>query len=171
MSIIDDALKKTQNRMNQNTPPQAPAPQEKKPSKNRRTWLCRRNALIAGLLVTIGCAGALLWRHRSSLQALTPVITKATTPKPKTAAPRVVTIQPKTKPLPPPPSDNRTIVLNGTMMVGGQRVALINNNIYYDGDQIGEYTIQSIDMNRVTIATADGDTRVLRVGQQIKAEP
>jgi hypothetical protein len=67
----------------------------------------------------------------------------------------------KTKPV-PTYGDNE-IVLNGTMMMGDRQVALINNEIYELGETVKGKKIVSISLQKVELEEADGNITVLKV--------
>jgi hypothetical protein len=67
----------------------------------------------------------------------------------------------KTKPV--PTYRENEIVLNGTMMMGDRQVALINNEIYELGESVKGKKIVSISLQKVELEEPDGNVTVLKV--------
>ena len=55
----------------------------------------------------------------------------------------------------PVPAKQPSLTLNGTMMMGDKRVALINNKIYELGESIDGWQIISISLNKVELKNAE----------------
>ena len=138
MSIINEALKKTQDQLQvrQQTPPIT--------SLKNNKWLWFVAIFVTGGFV--GCVMIFIFL----INVLNPVITPAT----KTVSPH---------PAPPPPADTAPLsssqtpsgtaplVLNGIIVSGDENLALINNRIYKEGAFIGDKKVLKIYRDKVEI--------------------
>lgn len=151
----------------------APLPFKEKRKRYYRNLIL----LLAGCLILSGILISLKgWLESSGLSTPeTPVASFSKSPAPSaTGEPRQrgeSTPSPfaaLTKPFTTIPSRSQTsdpstgLVLNGTMMMGDRRVALINNKIYEPGDVVQEKRILNITLEEVTLEDSDGKIVTLK---------
>jgi len=151
MSIINEALKKTQTRLQQKTP-QALAsglPNSNKVKEEKSTWL-----LIAVILISIGflgCAGMLIFVVRYAHRPATGISPKqeVSLPAPKTtiAQPAPAPTKKKIK----PQNFYADLTLEGIVFLDGEQLALINDQYFKTGDRIGDKKILNISKDSVEI--------------------
>ncbi|MBP9853470.1 MAG: hypothetical protein KBD53_01225 [Candidatus Omnitrophica bacterium] len=55
------------------------------------------------------------------------------------------------------------VVLSGTSLVNGNRLALINDGIYEPGDMVEGYQVIKVETSRVELQTLKGDTLILKI--------
>lgn len=151
MSIINEALKKTQTRLESTKAtacPKTPLPLKKEgqpEEKNVWLWI----ALIAISAGFAGCVVVFILFTNSSNRTLPNLpITKINEQKPT-----VTSIAPKNPPL-NSPSKKKSInglVLNGIITTGRDHTALINDSIYKVGDDIDGKKITQITADKVEV--------------------
>jgi hypothetical protein len=167
MSIINDALKKTQKAVpsvkaaalggNGTPAPDSGKNPETAPPRPVRKILY---LLSAALLLLAGGAAFLLARR---LDAFGPIlrhperaVSSVHTPNNQAKSPAPEFLSASSAKTDRPASTGRplnpgSLVLNGTMMRGDHRVALINSNIYQIGDKVEEYEILEITLQAVKL--------------------
>lgn len=189
MSIINEALKKTQASLNKgitavprkhlleqevrkNIPETAPAPRVKidAPSRPRKNWWA---VILLEILVLVFIAGVLfVWQPRffqtlntwyshyiPAPNSSVPAVPPA--PSAVTTAPSPVT-QPAVPVAVTETATPESLVLSGIMMVEDKRVALINGEVYEMGEHIDGFKITNISLDRVELSNGVR-TRVLSV--------
>lgn len=151
MSLIADALKKADLPSGNNPPAVAPPPPEPSPWFNGIT----RGILIVGIgLVLLGVAH-LTRRPASPAVALKPAVSagfaKASAPAPSKAS-GMQLLQ----------AAQAGLVLNGTILDnGGESLALINNQVLQEGDQIRNMRVVKVNTDSVELQDQDGRTKTL----------
>ncbi|MBF0533233.1 MAG: hypothetical protein HQL23_09115 [Candidatus Omnitrophica bacterium] len=162
MSIIHDALKQAQNELEKNqssaeslsSPPSPSSPLPASSPVNTALWLALVLALGVGFL---SLQNKSLFKNLSFEKHPKPL-----PDGPKPSAPVAAAVpapQPiaKTEPVPltsPPkkePAKAKPIVLNGITLIGGQYIALINNEIYKTGEKFDSYFIREITIDQVIL--------------------
>ena len=154
MSVINQALKKTQSALEQQAKaapkPPVDAPQVSQPPKSAVRW--HKRYLWMGILAPMVVATGYLYGpviatrdvhfyrtffHRFTENQASQV---ATPPK------AVIAAAPTPTPHPVP------LALNGTVRMGKDRVAVINHEFYHVGDQMDGFKVDRIQFNTVTLS-------------------
>ncbi len=181
MSIIHEALKKTQKSLEKNDPnvdrktslPKLPqnktAPitddikivsdiEEKTLDKIKKKKKSNLNALIIIYGIFVLLAISLLSKNNiDKLMAATKLEHKTQTPTPQQVKPL-----PK-KSIPSAKINSSNIHFNGTMKMDGKIVALINEDVYETGEMIESFSILSITLKELTLQHQNGEITKLRV--------
>lgn len=193
MSIIDDALKKTQTNLEKTQGKETPAskksprstinktsapslnntkPNQKTPaqtgaptpkSKDEKTKK-PPSKVIPLLFILIGLIIVAFFTFRKSLPKKFTITEKIPFAKSKEIQSLTPTIKPKTKPIAQITYDQNTFILNGTSIIDNKRVALINNDIYNVGDTVNGRKVLVINKKTVILETAEGKQIEIRTG-------
>lgn len=168
MSIIHDALKKTQNNLkktrhdntSKDTEQNIPVPNIlQKPDKpDEPTGIHISYSAI--LLFCLILSTIIL-----SINMIIYFIKSKATPASKTQANKS-SLSPRTSRsniVPDAQHHEQSLVLNGTLMADDKKAALINNELYELGESIGEKTINKISINEVELIDKNGNITVLKV--------
>ena len=139
MSIINEALKKTQDRLHA----RQPTPSRQFADNTKWLWLL-------GAFVITGFASCLMifffFINTQNLSLL---------PAARTASPRPA-LPPASTSTPPPSAQSSSkaapLILNGIIASGDEGLALINNRIYKKGDSIGDKRVLKIYRDKVEIS-------------------
>ncbi|MBF0478776.1 MAG: hypothetical protein HQL26_04780 [Candidatus Omnitrophica bacterium] len=178
MSIINDALKKTQNVMQKNTQTNQPTEQPNpvgndqsfisplpiEPNNENHGIMIKILVGVCLVLLCITVYNTVAINHKSkNLTQKSPspvtaskVSTQAITALPTASVPPIVHTA--------PPTQAPTFVISGIMSTGTKKVALINGEVYETGAEIDGYTIQSIDLQSVKLVK-DGVELTLKVAK------
>lgn len=155
MSIINDALKKTQKHMGPQGPqfgPSSGAPKPE-PQKNKDTWLPVMTAMI--FVAVILCIVAVIYlvfsSQLSSKKAVAPAASASAKIIPNKAPSTFMQM-----------SSGSALVLNGIIASPDGQLALINNRIFRAGDYVEGKRILSISEDQVEILD-DGDVVTLQI--------
>lgn len=160
MSLIADALKKVE-LPSEDRPHAEPQPPPPEPSP-------RPDGLYRGLLI-VGVGLVLLGIARVTSHPAAPGV-KAAAPA---ARPAPVAVLPKTSPTAPPESAKASgiqifqvaqagLVLSGTILDNnGESLALINNEVLREGDQIRNMRVVKVNTDSVDLKDQDGRTKTL----------
>lgn len=150
MSIINDALKKTQKHMG----PQGPqfSPQAGGPQKDKDTWLPVMTALI--FIAVVLCIVAVIYLIFSSQ------LSSKKTASPVPAATKIIPNKAPSTFM--QMSSDSELVLNGIIASPDGELALINNQIFRAGDYVQGKRILSIAENQVEILD-DGEVITLQI--------
>lgn len=158
MSIINDALKKTQQNLNLKTSPLAPK------QKAMGLW-------IIVSLITFGliACSLIIFSLISPKESQKPLLGKTKTPalndtdssseepkKEETATPREISAPPRQK----------TLRLTGIMQLGDELFALINDEIRKEGDSIEGKKIERITVENVQFLDENGQILLLKPGER-----
>jgi len=156
VSIINDALKKTQSEINPNELPQSSV--SKRTEKPARSPLITIFVFIAtiGIIVLTLLIVAPVFRTNNPFLSAPPPVTQSPispVPTPRMAAehkapPPSQTILPK--------RNNTLLTLNGIIAADDVQMALINNEIYKVGDLVEGKKILKITENSVELAVDEG---------------
>lgn len=164
MSLIDQALKKTQSSLQQNHAQNSASAETHEPIENTASnpntppLFARRDArfalpsihpqwIIAGVLFVGACfCGYALITHFHPVEKRYSTFYKNTW----TSLTASLHQHSKLKKLTTPISD-APLVVNGIMEMNKDRVALINGKLYHPGEMVNGYNIVSIHYNRVTL--------------------
>ena len=138
MSIVNEALKKTEKNRQQNRSIIIKEPDVVKAKKNR--W--PQVAMIGGSVLFITCA-FFIFKDLSQKQLINFHFAKA--------APKIT--QPKIPKIAPTPSN---LVLNGTIGMGDQEMAVINHHQYRVGDRLGQDKVIAISSYEVKLLSPNG---------------
>ena len=167
MSIINDALKKAQAKLEERgkkaelkdvtkmEPSDKAAPPAAKPKpqpsmKKKKAWHRTVSFLVVLFLIIAGVLTAsvfYLWERSHKTSSETGVVQRSYRPAPLSSH--------KSAP--------GKLELNGVSYIDSRRVALINNEIYEVGDTVGKYTINSIEHDLVLLQDAEGNITTLKV--------
>lgn len=162
MSIINDALKKTQTILKKTHPPILPS-KEKEPlpfkikkktvkAKTVKTKLNITPVFLAGILLLIMGSIFLLSLFRS--------------PKKLIRSTNIPAVQPQQPvPLPPRVFKKGELILSGTMDTKDTKVAIINGEVYSVGEKIQGKIIKAITLKTVILIDTDGNEITLDVRQ------
>ncbi|MFA5060468.1 MAG: hypothetical protein WC676_07575 [Candidatus Omnitrophota bacterium] len=149
MSIINEALKKTQDQLAQKIPQASPSqqPSEKNP------WIWGTAVLVGIGFLSCGLIFFILVSSKSRSAQTPTKETQAEEPK-ETNKQGAVTMF--AQPQPPaateaPSSSSEALVLNGIITMEDGHMALINNQIYKAGEYIGEKRVVNISVDKVEI--------------------
>ena len=180
MSIIHDALKKAQNKLEgkQNTDASEKMQSAERIETassavpSRQTMSQPQSAssspipLILGLsLLALACLLFFLFPYLKKSKPQTPPQQISVQPQatlPKTIPTTAVAAPPVTAPAQGTVSPAGALTLNGIMMTGKKQVALINNKIYEVGDMVNDKKIIDITMDKVELLDG-GNTIILNV--------
>jgi len=157
MSIINEALKKTQSQLEQKIPGTA-LPQPIRPKKSN--WVLVITTLIfVGFLTSAGIFLSLILKNQPVVSNLFKKFSLPT-PAPHTPAPHQGTVTLFEKPTAAPVSEptkrgaqrnSSPLVLNGIITMNKEELALINNQIIKEGDYINDKRVLSISMDQVEL--------------------
>lgn len=125
MSVIDDALKKTQQKLNASSKAVVM-------TKTKTSFLLMTIALIVGAVGVLSLFNNLTHHNKKHLSLV--VVPKKS----------VVKIAVKEVPVP-------QLTLNGTMIGGSNSIAMINHHAYHIGDSVDGMNIQSISAKSVQL--------------------
>lgn len=154
MSIINEALKKAQTNLQELSLKKGST--ESKHKEKNIWWWTATGLIFIGFL---GCSGLFIYllreSHRLPISPLSTSLNQETSPfipsppKPLFAKPSSVPISQKDS----VNSKNRwgNIILNGIVVTGGDRMALINNQTVREGDFIEEVRVLSISEDKVKL--------------------
>ncbi|VAX37813.1 hypothetical protein MNBD_UNCLBAC01-1511 [hydrothermal vent metagenome] len=172
MSIIDQALRKTQSELekknnesrkpaiNVETTPRQQPPPIAKPRPKIKKDSPEKKKVLKGLIFTFMLlaifSGIYFIVKKTDLQ------TSSFNKEEKKKKNLIKFIQPKTTPLPIRAYTKGSFILNGTMIIGDNRVALINNTIYKIGENVNGKKIISISMREVILKDKNGERVSLR---------
>ena len=141
MSIINEALKKTQDLLQASKE----SPAKETPENNKWLWLVTI-LVIAGF---VGCAFAFLFLIKTSRRDVSLPVTNVSSDisplNPVPSASKPAAGSPQT------PSNNSPLVLNGIIASDKGNMALINNQIYKEGDEVEGKKVLSIKQDKVEI--------------------
>ena len=156
MSIINDALKKTQNTLgNKEEKPIISAAPPTPDKKNDQF------SFLAILIVAIGFIGCvavvvLLLRPADNKASSTQALVETQLPKEIVPRPTATTAKAS--------QGLRGLTLNGISTVDGKHIAVINNKIVNDGDSFGERKVLGIEADAVKIYD-NGEVLILKMAQ------
>jgi len=153
MSIINEALKKTQSQLEQINPASAPI-QPKKPGKN--IWvLILTTLLFVGFLSSAGVFLLLIFKNHPNTANFAKNKSLATANTQNQGTVTLFTQAPAPAMQTPAPKDSSKnpsrLVLNGIITMDKEKLALINNQILKEGDYIDDKRVLSISMDKVEI--------------------
>lgn len=164
MSIINEALKKTEQARKQNTQREVPGnfqkpflaqPQIVKKAANKKPWQWLSFAFVIVIisLVVMIMAKHKNWFHKvaASASAVVAEITPTKTAPAKVAITPAVAIKNNTDP---------NLELNGTISEGSDQIAVINHQEYRVGDEIDGQKIIKILSYKVILQGKDGLTEI-----------
>jgi hypothetical protein len=178
MSLITDALKRAQNTTDQQ-PGQTPPPVIASPLKNQyadvpqeRNERSRSGLLVVVLIVVLVAAGGMTMRAWRTLRQRTPipVASKAATAADTPAKPQVASSNPaESTPITRPPENVKTeqvaaaappleppkLTLQGVMIEGQDREAVINGVSVHVGDDLEGARVTAIDTRNVRLQFGD----------------
>ncbi len=157
MSIINEALKKTQEKLRITTASPLLESQKSDQKEGKKIWI--RITVIFVLVGFLGCGLIFFALSKNRLALATKEtkheITQEQTPQSFKPSPVPVVQNPHPSAQPPPaaskPNSNE-LVLSGIMTMGDEQLALINNKIYKVGDYIGDRQVLSISVDKVEIS-------------------
>ena len=163
MSIIHDALKKVQNK----TPPEVEIlPPEQNEEKRTAPYFSQKNralspiksvlTLLCAIVIILGSLGFLYNQGHTYFPKV-----KKLAKAPENFVPLAkLTVKPPNPPVPiklpaisNTPKTNTPVTLNihGVMSNGPNNVALINDQVYQEGDEVGGAKIEKINLNSITV--------------------
>jgi len=157
MSIINDALKKTQSRFEHR---KQLSPAEYKKSEKKSFW--HQAAVTLVILGFLGCS--FIFYSLSTGKNLIEILKGKRTQPEKFDSLKASSQTKKTsEQKPPPPATEKTerLILNGIINMGDDDFALINNEIYRQGDRVNGKEIVKILKDRVELFS-DGETIILK---------
>ncbi|VAW12670.1 hypothetical protein MNBD_BACTEROID05-845 [hydrothermal vent metagenome] len=187
MSIIHDALKKAQTNLEKETGKSFSITDDKlyqtesietlsenisannrpqeKPNSTKKILL---TGIFITLLITTSIAIYSLWSPNKNTSLSLPTIVQINSPEPIKPIKNVtdkITARPQTpkRVIRKPISNNSQILINGTMLMGGKHVALINGEIYEVGETIQNQKITNITLKNVEITNSLGEVTTLSV--------
>jgi type II secretory pathway component PulC len=137
MSIISDALKKVEN-SSENRPQLLGSPEPGKKGINRLVVF-----LLAALTIGIGLFKTLTTRHTPTKQQSSSSSTSLTT--------SVIPEIQQAALVPAPLEDEKLIQLTGIALMEGKNFAIINGNVFQEGDKVGGAKLVKITKDAVTI--------------------
>ena len=143
MSIINEALKKTQNQLQTGQQPAPAIPQ----TMGNNKWLWLVTALVT--VGFLGCVMTYVFLIKMQGFPSQPAV-KATPPHLSSPPSSLTSRQSSSSPV-ANPTYTSSLVLNGIMAADGGHLALINNQIYKEGDYIGNKQVLSIAQDKVVI--------------------
>ena len=153
MSIINEALKKTQQKLSRASS-LAPTLPDSVQKKDIWSW-----TLITLIVASLGCAVSLTALMYSRQQAMALSLDKR---KIKI----METVKKEYLPAIPSPVSGKTkpedVAINGIVTMGQERFALLNNEIYGVGDYVGERRILSISSDQVELLDKENNILVLK---------
>ncbi len=161
-SITDDKLYQTESieTLSKNISANNPAPIKSNPTKK---------ILITGIfitiLITVGSTLYSLWSPNNTSLSI-PTIVQINPPEPIRQIKKVThksTTQPLTPKIIRKPVSTAQILINGTMLMGGKHVALINGEIYEIGETVQNQKITNITLKNIEITNSLGEVTTLSV--------
>ncbi len=170
MSIINDALKKTAELIQQNTNPQLP--KSAKPAEKRKNLLLYLLIIIGGLF--LGNLALNLLAHKAKPETMPPKPqeVKAVTPEIKTTAltqteqaPSAISNVVAAKPAPEEKMNETDFVLSGIFFSDAEKYVLLNNQILKEGDTIKGATVKNITTNAVEL-DRQGQSIIISTGNK-----
>jgi hypothetical protein len=169
MSRINDALKRAQRAQRQNPPLPGVKMPKRLPVESRPGnvigWILPG---VIGFLIVAAClfvGMALVTRTVTktssasgvlAAQPATPVAITAPVPAP--AAPAPSRPQPPPSPQPSPPPE---LKLQGIVYATTRPWAIVDGKTVHVGDRLGEFRVQAISQNKVTLKKPDGSQKIL----------
>ena len=177
MSIIHDALKKTQVNLKKNEKASAPSDhlenqkksddyspiikpadttniQTKRPDKLKIAIICI-SLIAAGFLVSIFLPSA----NKSSTATKKIEKIKKTSSRPNATTNFI----PNATPFNGRSSNQKSLTLNGTIMAENKKAALINNEIYQVGEFVNGKAIHKISLKKVELIDKNGKITILKI--------
>lgn len=165
MSLIDQALKKTQSSLNQQQTTSTDTPAQKTSTTHMPFYASRITTRFEKKYILNGVIGitiaAIITLSGFEIDKHAAVIAErytyfygnifslsSTTPQKPTPA------QSLTKPLPLASEliPEKSLVLTGTMEMEKERAALINGHLYHVGDRVADYQIKAVHYNQVVLS-------------------
>lgn len=153
MSIINEALKKTQQKLSGASSSVVPAlgTDEK---KSILPWV-----LTTLILASLGCIAAFASLMYSYKQAML-------VSRDKQKSKIIETVKKNYLPAIPSPASGKSspegVAINGIVTIGGERFVLLNNEIYRPGDYLGQQRIVSIFEDRVELVDKNKNVIILK---------
>ena len=158
MSIINEALKKAQVKFELQTS----SSQKTAEKKEKNVWLWATTAVIS--IGFAGCFFVFVFLIASRNQpSKTPLREKAS----DTLNQKIQTILSKTKTDKLP---KNALILNGTIIMDNDQIALINNQIYRAGDYVSGKRILSVSQDKVEVFDK-GNILILKTGNVLPLKP
>ena len=179
MSIIHDALKKTQKNLNNITQHNISKNTEENSSKNNSMKILDETKIIAVktpknhsaiiifclIIITIVLVASTVISFLKTKSPSTSRKTASKITQEPTSQSIKTTAKPSTKTSinTKPHQPGQSLVLNGTLMANDKKAALINNELYEIGESIEGKTISNIFLNKVELLDKNGTTTILKV--------